>query len=49
MNKRFTTADHWIDEFFWWMEANGLTHKPGDPERPNRGTGTGRRGSDDSN
>jgi acetyl esterase/lipase len=39
MNKRFTTADHWIDEFFWWMEANGLTRKPGDPERPSRGRG----------
>ena len=38
MGKRFTTSDHWIDEFFWWMEANGLTRKPGDPERPNRTT-----------
>jgi acetyl esterase/lipase len=37
MGKRFTTSDHWIDEFFWWMEANGLTRKPGDPERPSRG------------
>jgi acetyl esterase/lipase len=38
MTKRFTTSDHWIDEFFWWMEANGLTRKPGDPERPSRVT-----------
>jgi acetyl esterase/lipase len=43
MNKRFTTADHWIDEFFWWLEANDLTRKPGDPERPTRGV-PGRRG-----
>jgi hypothetical protein len=37
MSKRSTTSDHWIDEFFWWMEANGLTRKPGDPDRPGRG------------
>ena len=47
MNKRFTTADHWIDELFWWLEANDLTRKPGDPERPNRGATTGRRGGGD--
>ena len=28
-----------IDEFFWWMEANGLTRKPGDPDRQSRGRG----------
>jgi acetyl esterase/lipase len=39
MGKRSTTSDHWIDEFFWWLEANGLTRKPGDPERPSRGRG----------
>jgi acetyl esterase/lipase len=44
MSRRFTTADHWIDSFFWWMEANGLTRKPGDPERPTRPTPTGRSG-----
>jgi acetyl esterase/lipase len=44
MTKRFTTSDHWVDEFFWWMEANGLTRKPGDPERPNRATSTNRAG-----
>jgi hypothetical protein len=44
MGKRFTTSDHWVDEFFWWMEANGLTRKPGDPERPNRAAFTNRGG-----
>jgi acetyl esterase/lipase len=44
MSKRGTTSDHWVDEFFWWMEANGLTRKPGDPERPNRSTFTNRAG-----
>jgi acetyl esterase/lipase len=48
MNKRFTTSDHWVDEFFWWMEANGLTRKPGDPERPNRATSPNR-GRDERN
>jgi acetyl esterase/lipase len=38
MGKRGNTSDHWVDEFFWWLEANGLTRKPGDPERPNRAT-----------
>jgi acetyl esterase/lipase len=22
-----TTSDHWIQEFYWWMESNGLTAK----------------------
>jgi len=44
MNKRFTTSDHWVDEFFWWMEANGLTRKPSDPERPNGAASTNRGG-----
>jgi acetyl esterase/lipase len=44
MNQRFTTSDHWIDSFFWWMEANGLTRKPGDPERPTRRTPSGSSG-----
>jgi acetyl esterase/lipase len=44
MSRRFTSSDHWIDSFFWWMEANGLTRKPGDPERPIRPTPTGRSG-----
>jgi acetyl esterase/lipase len=42
MSQRFTTSDHWIDSFFWWIEANGLTRKPGDPEHPIRPTPTGR-------
>jgi len=25
MNKRGTTSDHWIEEFYWWLEAQGLT------------------------
>jgi len=37
MTRRMTTSDHWIDEFFWWMESNGLTRKPGDPDRQGRG------------
>jgi hypothetical protein len=29
MGKRGKTSDHWVDEFFWWLEANGLTRRPG--------------------
>lgn len=36
MRKRMLSADHWIDELFWWMEGFDLTRKPGDPERPVR-------------
>lgn len=25
MRKQGTTSDHWIDEFYWWLEAQGLT------------------------
>ena len=25
MKKQGTTSDHWIDEFYWWLEAQGLT------------------------
>jgi len=25
MKKQGTTSDHWIEEFYWWMEAQGLT------------------------
>ena len=25
MRKQGTTSDHWIDEFYWWLEAHGLT------------------------
>lgn len=26
MRKQGTTSDHWIDEFYYWLEAQGLTH-----------------------
>ena len=29
MRKQGTTSDHWIEEFYWWLEAHGLT-------RPNK-------------
>ncbi|MBZ5562256.1 MAG: alpha/beta hydrolase [Acidobacteriia bacterium] len=25
MRKQGTTSDHWLEEFYWWLEANGLT------------------------
>jgi hypothetical protein len=25
MRKQGTTSDHWIDEFYYWLEAQGLT------------------------
>jgi len=25
MRKQGTTSDHWLDEFYWWLEAHGLT------------------------
>ena len=25
MQKHGTTSDHWIEEFYWWLEAQGLT------------------------
>ncbi len=25
MRKQGTSSDHWIDEFYWWLEAQGLT------------------------
>jgi len=30
MRKQNKSSDHWIDEFYDWMEAQGLTH-PGKP------------------
>ena len=24
LNQQGTSSDHWIDEFYWWMDANGL-------------------------
>lgn len=32
MKKQGTTSDHWIDEFYYWLEAQGLT-KPAPPTR----------------
>jgi hypothetical protein len=26
MRKQGTTSDHWIGEFYYWLEAQGLTH-----------------------
>jgi acetyl esterase/lipase len=25
MRPQGTTSDHWLDEFYWWLEAHGLT------------------------
>lgn len=52
MNERRHTSDHFIDQFYAWMRAQGLTQKPGDPDlrpAPGRmggpgGPGGGRRG-----
>jgi acetyl esterase/lipase len=27
MKPQGTTSDHWIDEFYWWLEAKGFTKK----------------------
>jgi len=27
MRKQGTTSDHWIDEFYYWLEARGLTRR----------------------
>ena len=27
MKKQGTTSDHWIQEFYWWLEAQGLTRR----------------------
>ena len=32
MKKQGTTSDHWIDEFYYWLDAQGLT-KPAPPTR----------------
>lgn len=28
MRKQGTTSDHWIDEFYYWLQAQGLTRPP---------------------
>ena len=25
MKKQGTTSDHWMEEFYWWLESQGLT------------------------
>jgi acetyl esterase/lipase len=25
MRKQGTTSDHWIEEFYWWLEGRGFT------------------------
>jgi acetyl esterase/lipase len=42
MNVTRNTSDLFIDQFFAWMQAQGLTRKPGDPDM--RPTPRGRRG-----
>jgi len=27
LRKQGTTSDHWLDEFYWWLQAHGLTRK----------------------
>jgi acetyl esterase/lipase len=31
MKKQGTSSDHWIDEFYYWLEAQGLTKQAGVP------------------
>jgi acetyl esterase/lipase len=31
MRKQGTSSDHWIDEFYYWMEVQGLTRRPKQP------------------
>ena len=33
MKKQGTTSDHWIDEFYYWLEAQGLTQPRHPPAR----------------
>jgi hypothetical protein len=35
MKKHGTSSDHWIDEFYGWLEGQGLT-KPVAKARPKR-------------
>lgn len=34
MEKKGTTSDHWIDSFYYWLEAQGLTNAPSDGRAP---------------
>ena len=29
MKKQGTTSDHWVDEFYWWLDAQGLAKGKG--------------------
>jgi acetyl esterase/lipase len=33
LKKQGTSSDHWIDEFYFWLEAQGLTRPAGKPGR----------------
>jgi acetyl esterase/lipase len=33
MRKQGTSSDHWIDEFYYWLDAQGLTGRAGSAER----------------
>lgn len=33
LRKQGTTSDHWIDELYFWLEAQGLTRRAGKPGR----------------
>jgi len=33
MRKQGTSSDHWIDAFYYWLEAQGLTRPPRSPDR----------------
>ncbi|HEX8386383.1 MAG TPA: alpha/beta hydrolase-fold protein [Rubricoccaceae bacterium] len=30
MRRQGTSSDHWIDAFYYWLDAQGLTRRPGD-------------------
>ena len=33
MRKQGTSSDHWIDELYFWLEAQGFTKPGSKPER----------------
>ena len=33
MKKQGTSSDHWVDEFYWWLAAQGLTTRAATPRR----------------
>jgi acetyl esterase/lipase len=32
MNQTTSSSRHWAEEFYWWLETQGLTRKPGDAD-----------------